>query len=112
VPQLPVEQTPPQPSSAPHAAFVQSGTQPQTPAWPPTPHVRGAAHWLPAQQGCPLPPQAPQLAVPHVVPVAQLAQTVPPAPHAPGALPGSHAETLQQPLQDVPSHVHTPVTQC
>jgi hypothetical protein len=112
VPQLPVVQTPPQPSSAPHAAFVQLGTQPQMPAWPPAPHVSSAAHWLFAQQDCPLPPHAPQLALPHVVPVAQTAHTVPPVPHAPCTSPGSHVETLQHPLQEVPSHAHTPVTQC
>jgi hypothetical protein len=111
-PQLPLLQMPPQPSSAPQGAFVQSGTQPQIPAWPPAPHVSSAAHALPAQHACPLPPHAPQLALPHVVPLAQTAHTVPPVPHALPTLPGSHVETSQQPPHDVPSHAHTPVTQC
>ncbi len=111
VAQLPVMQTPPHPSLPPHVAFVQSGAHPHTPGAPPTPHVRPVAQALPEQHACPLPPHAPQLALPHVAPEPQLVHTTPPIPHAAFVLPGSHVETSQHPPHDVPSHVHTPVTQ-
>jgi hypothetical protein len=83
---------------------LQSGVHPHTPLAPPPPHVSGEAHALPAQQGCPFPPHVPQLPVPHVVPLAHAPHTVPPWPHAPSLVPGSHVVPLQQPAHDVVSH--------
>jgi hypothetical protein len=69
---------PPQPSLAPHALPEQLGVQPHTPFCPPPPQVSRDAHASLAQQGWPLPPQAPQLEVPHVVPLAQVVHSAPP----------------------------------
>jgi hypothetical protein len=75
--QLPVAHVPPHPSFAPHAALAQFGVHPQTPACPPPPHDSGVLHMLPAQQGCPLPPHASQLALLHVCALAQTAHVTP-----------------------------------
>jgi hypothetical protein len=53
-PHVPVAQTPPHPSLAPHALPAQLGTQAQI---FPLPHVAGGAHTSPTQHGCPAPPQ-------------------------------------------------------
>ena len=89
---------------------LQLGVQPHTPLAPPPPHVSGAAHAAPAQHGCPLPPQVPQLPVPQAVPPGQGVHTVPPLPHAPSLVPGSHVAPSQHPVHDVGSHWHAPVT--
>ncbi len=104
--------TPPHPSSPPQAALAQFGVQPHTPACPPPPQVSGLLHPLPAQHVCPLPPHAPQLELPQASPLAHAWHTVPPIPHALEELPGSHVETSQHPLHELPSHTHTPVVQC
>jgi hypothetical protein len=69
-------------------------------------------HALPGQHICPLPPHAPQLELPHASPLAHAWHTVPPIPHALEELPGSHVETSQHPLHELPSQTHTPVVQC
>jgi hypothetical protein len=79
---------PPQPSSAPHALPEQSGVQPQTPLCPLPPHARWPLHVLPAQQGCPLPPQVPHVPVPHDWPAAQTWHKAAPCPHAESSPPG------------------------
>jgi hypothetical protein len=109
-PHVPLVQAPPQPSLAPHALPAQLGTQPQTPVAPPPPHVSGGAQ-PPAQHGCPLPPQVPQL-TPHTVPLPHGAHATPPPPHALALVPLAHVVPLQHPLHDVGSHVQTPNTQC
>jgi hypothetical protein len=38
--------------------------------------------------------------------------TLPPPPHASSSVPGSQVATSQQPLHDVPSQMHRPVSQC
>ncbi len=108
----PLLHVPPHPSLAPHALPVQLGVHPHTPGVPPPPHVSGEAHAFPAQHGCPLPPHAPQLEVPHVCPPPHETQTVPPMPHALLLVPGSHVVPEQHPPHDVASQTHTPVTQC
>jgi hypothetical protein len=110
-PHVPLAQTPPHPSLAPHALPAQLGSQPQTPDLPPPPHVSGGAHAPPPQHACPLPPHVPQL-TPHCVPLAHAAHATPPAPHPCWAAPLSQLAPLQQPLHDVGSHAHTPDTQC
>lgn len=111
-PHVPLVQVPPHPSLPPHATPVQSGVHPHVPGLPFAPHVRPAVQALPAQHICPFPPHAPQLALPHATPDAHALHTTPPVPHALATLPGSHVARSQHPLHDVPSHVHTPVTQC
>lgn len=101
------EHLPPQPSSTPHALPEQSGTHAH---WPEL-HVSGELQALPAQHGCPLPPHAPQLDEPHVVPPEHVTHTVPPAPHAPLLVPGSHVAPEQHPWHDVGSHAHAPFSQ-
>ena len=74
-------------------------------------HVSGAAQAWPAQHACPLPPHAPQLALPHACPLAHAVHTVPPWPHALALVPLSHVEPEQQPEHDVGSQAHTPLAQ-
>jgi hypothetical protein len=74
--------------------------------------VSGAAHALSSQHASPLPPHPPQLADPHVVPLAHVVHVTPPLPHAPLSVPTSHALPEQHPVHDVASQAHTPLTQC
>jgi hypothetical protein len=102
---------PPHPSLAPHALFVQLGAQPHTPLVPPPPHTSGAVHVPPEQQGCSLPPHAPQ-SPPQVVPAGHTMHRPPPLPHAISLVPIAHVPALQHPEQELVSHTHPPFAQC
>jgi hypothetical protein len=108
LPQEPVVQTPPQPSLAPQALPEHVGVHPHTLDVPPPPHESGDAQAPPAQHACPLPPQVPQLPVPHASPPEHATHSLPPLPHCPSTFPGSQTLPLQHPAQDVPSQMHTP----
>jgi hypothetical protein len=78
---------------------------PQLPLLHSPPHPSLAPHTLPEQFG--VQPQVPAL---QLVPFAHAVHTAPPCPHAPLPVPGSHVVPPQQPLHDVLSHRHAPVT--
>lgn len=103
--------TPPQPSPPPHTCPSHVGVHPHSPVTPAPPQESGELHVVPSQQGCPFPPQVPHV-VPHVVPAAHTVHALPPAPQAEPSVPGSHVLPLQQPAQEVVSHVHDPAAQC
>jgi hypothetical protein len=48
----------------------------------------------------------------HISPEVHAMHAAPPAPHAVGVTPGTHAFPLQQPVHDDASHTHAPETQC
>ena len=108
LPHPPLAQWPPQPSLAPQALPVQLGTHSHVPV---AEHVRGEVHALPGQHACPLPPQVPQVALPHGVPGAQVAHAAPPVPHAESLVPAWQKFPEQQPLHDVGSQVQAPLAQ-
>jgi hypothetical protein len=78
------------------------------------PHVftDGVSHVLPLQQPVVHVIVQPwQALFTHWLPPVQVAQAMPPEPHAPGRLPGWHALFAQQPPgQLVPLHTHAPLT--
>jgi hypothetical protein len=88
---------------------AQLDVHPHTPGAPPPPHVSGVVQVLPAQHGCPFPPQFAHV-VPHVVPAAHAMHATPPLPHAFGSLPSVQAFPLQHPVHDETSHAQTPAT--
>jgi hypothetical protein len=65
-------------------------------------HVPPQSAWPAAQ------PHAPAA---HACPAAHARQACPPLPHALVAVPATQAPDAQQPVQEIESHVHAPLTQ-
>jgi hypothetical protein len=73
--------------------------------------VSGAAQAPPVQHCCPLPPQVPQLPLPHSAPGPHAMHCAPPIPQTSSLVPGSQALLAQQPAHEVASQVQMPLTQ-
>jgi hypothetical protein len=70
---------------------------------PPTPLVKKPPNSVtPSEQLCAM----------HVVGAAHARHAAPPLPQALVAVPAKHCPAEQQPVHEVPSHAHTPLTQC